>query len=237
MKNWRRKNMFQSHNTFLSVLSGVIAGAIVTFGLFAFRSQAIPVQAQAQPAATSTSMPTISPTPFNPGPEVEGSETGEGISNEGGFFINNLAAKLNVPVTVLESDITTSLNDSNTQAVTQGFLDQTTANTLATREASLFTTGNGFFFDIDEFPTTATAVPLVPLFTLTPTSTTTEEEVTATPKDEDRTATPTGETRPSKTPSDKGDGQRATATATPTPNEMASPTSTSPRSQELFYLP
>jgi hypothetical protein len=181
-------------------------------------------------------MATVSPTPFNPGPEVEGSETGEGISNEGGFFINDLATKLNVPVSVLESAITTSLNDSNTQAVTQGFMNQTTANALATREASLFTTGNGFFFDIDEFPATATSVPLAPLFTLTPTSTSTEE-VTSTPKDKDRTATPVEEKETSKTPSENGEGQEVTSTATATPNEMASPTPTPTRSQELFYMP
>jgi len=209
-------------------LSGAVAGAIITFGLFAFRPPAMPVQAQAQ-------QPTLSPTPFDPGPEVEGPEVGEGISREGGVFINDLASKLNVPVTTLESDINSSFNVAANQAVSQGFLDQTTANQLTSREANLFTSGSGFIFDIDEFPPATNAIPVTGA-TLTPTSTATEEEVTATPNEEEEnekneTATKVESKEEEKEESvatenaESGEQHEVTPTVTPKPtHEESSPT-------------
>jgi hypothetical protein len=184
----RRKNMPTSHNQFLSILTGAVAGALVTFGLVAFRSAATPVQAQAQATSTatapaaSTETATVSPTPFVAGPEVEGGEIGEGISREGGVFINDLASKLNVPVDVLESDISGSFNVAINQAVQQGFVSQADASQLAAREANLFTSGSGFIFDIDEFPGSNVAIPVTGA-TLAPTAT--PEVVTATPSEEE----------------------------------------------------
>jgi hypothetical protein len=220
--------MFISRHTFLSILTGAVAGAMIIFGLAAFRPQAIPMQAQAPSTDTATAAvsttpavsatPTTSPTPFNPGPEVEGPEIGEGISREGGFFINDLAKKLNVPVDVLESDITSALNDTNNQAVTDGFLDQATANTLATREASLFSSGSGFFFDIDEFPPGANEIPVTGA-TLTPT----EEEVTATPTENE-----SEENEKTRTPTENESEEQHEASRTPSPTlrptHTASPT-------------
>ncbi len=176
--------MFTSHNQFLSILTGAVAGALITFGMVSFRSAPAPVQAQAQPTATApaTGTSTVSPTPFVPGPEVEGGEIGEGISREGGVFINDLASKLNVPVSTLESDISGSYNVAVNQAVQQGYITQADANQLAAREANLFTAGSGFIFDIDEFPGSNVAIPVTGS-TLTPTATPSEEEVTATPSE------------------------------------------------------
>jgi hypothetical protein len=180
--------MFTSHNQFLSILTGAVAGALITFGLVSFRSAATPVQAQTQPTTTATApatgASTVSPTPFDPGPEVEGGEVGEGISREGGVFINDLASKLNVPVSTLESDISGSFNMAVNQAVQQGFVNQTDANQIAAREANLFTSGSGFIFDIDEFPGSNVVIPVTGA-TLTPTATSTEEEVTATPSEDE----------------------------------------------------
>jgi hypothetical protein len=179
--------MFTSHNQFLSILTGAVAGALITFGLVSFRSAATPVEAQVQATSTvtapATGASTVSPTPFDPGPEVEGGEVGEGISREGGVFINDLASKLNVPVSTLESDISGSFNVAVNQAVQQGFVSQADANQIAGREANLFTSGSGFIFDIDEFPGSNVAIPVTGS-TLTPTPTSTEEEVTATPNEE-----------------------------------------------------
>ena len=104
--------MFTSRNQFLSILTGAVAGALITFGLVSFRWAPAPALAQVQNTSTPTApaaSPSVSPTPFDPGPEVEGGEIGEGVSREGGVFINDLANKLNVPVNTLESDISGSL--------------------------------------------------------------------------------------------------------------------------------
>jgi hypothetical protein len=226
-------NMFTSHNTFLSILTGAVAGALITFGLVSLNNSATPVQAQvgqttSTPTAavsTTTSTPTaaVSPTPFNPGPEVEGGEVGEGISREGGFFINDLASKLNVPVGTLETAITSSLSDTNVQAVKDGVLDQSTANLLASHETNLFASSGGFFFDIDEFPPGTVGIPVTGGF-LAPTSTPTEE-VTATPNDaqKDKTETQVASREEEEGESaavqnaENDENHEVTATATPKP--------------------
>jgi hypothetical protein len=181
----------------LNILTGAVAGAVIAFGITAFRSPAAPVQAQGQ-----IPTPVVSPTPFNPGPETEGNEIGEGISQEGGFFVNDLANKLNVPVDTLESDITSSLTDANNQAVSQGLIGQNSANALQTHIDNLFSSGTGFFFDIDEFPAANNLTPAqIPITgaTLTPTPTETvapeeeneEEENEEHHHEEEATRTPT----------------------------------------------
>jgi hypothetical protein len=220
------KKMFTSHNQFLSILTGAVAGALITFGLVSFRSPATPALAQVQDTSTATApaaSPTVSPTPLDSRPKVEGGEIGEGVSREGGVFINDLANKLNVPVNTLESDISGSFNVAVNQAVQQGFINQADANQLASREANLFTSGNGFIFDIDEFPGSSVVIPVTGS-TLTPTPTSTEEEVTATPTLEvSPSASPTPHPsripRPSETP-------RPTRTARPSSNNPASATPT-----------
>jgi hypothetical protein len=166
---------------------------------------------------------------------------------------------LNVAVNTLESDISASFNVAVNQAVQQGFVTQTDANHIAEREANLITSGSGFIFDIDEFPSSSVAIPVTGA-TLTPSATPTEEEVTATPTEEEgendkdenskvesqeeekeeSAATESAEDkeqheiRPSSTPSSNNN-----FTATPLPSMTPTPTlvPTQPEDFSLFYAP
>jgi hypothetical protein len=153
----------------ISIFTVILAVSVIALGLSAFQGGATPgtpLDQSATPSAPQGQLPTVAitpyPTPFNPGPEVEGTEVGEGISQEGGYFINDLANKLNIPVATLEAAISSSLIDADNQALNQGLIDQNAADALNQRATQMFSSGSGFFFDIDEFGPTSTPTPALP---------------------------------------------------------------------------